>query len=724
MDTDLHSRGEGLAWSYELDLGQLLAAVGATQLGTADDEQAAAEEAAASGASRPQDRTGAVADQLPPGPALAAWVSGTDVRQVSEWDLPGLASAYHRLAAWAQAGELQAVAEMASRTAMRDDHVRVDPDGRPDQVTPAAGSTVGLELVMAHPTAMDWTSLGVTLRWRLPATWAALHAGSIDLNRARLIAEAVSPLDDDTARAVESRILPRAGDQTTGQLRAALRRAVIAADPEGAEQRRQEAQRHAKVSLYPDPATGTASLGGTRLPGVHAAAAMARLTAIARAMKSAGMTGGLDYLRAVALIGLLLGTLQLVPPPADDPGPDGPTDPDPGPRPTDPGSGEPGPNSSHPGPGNAGSDGPAGPAPDPGSSGAPPAPDPLDEAPADPAPPEPGAGRADLGYGADEDWDDGPFAPGPPAAWPPLPATLSQAPPFLGQPARQPPAPTSRPPPRGQPPPATHSPPARRRPPPGPPGLASRPPPGRPARPPSGLLELEVSWRALTGDPAGPATLSRVGPITASQALPLAVTAAADPHARWLVIVTDPDGYAIGVETVRRRRHRTGRAHRPAGVTGLVSVTIPAATLDQLVSTGSRTGRGIQAAVLRAARRARARAQQYAAADAAAPGSCAHTDATDAYRPTVKIRDYVTGRDQTCRNPRCRQPARHADLDHSIPWHKGGRTCRCNLGGFCRVHHQIKQLPGWTLTQTRPGHFQLTTPAGRIYTTTPDPYPA
>jgi len=296
----LPSPGEGLAWSCEVDLGQLLAAIGASQLGEAGDEQAAAEEAAASRTSPPQDRTSAVADQLPPGPALAAWVSGTDVRQVSEWDLPGVASAFHRLAAWAQASELQAVAEMASRTGLRDDHVRVDSDGRPDQVTPAAGSTVGLELVMAHPTAMDWTSLGVTLRWRLPATWAALHAGTIDLARARLIADATGPLDDDTARAVESRILPRAGDQTTGQLRAALRRAVIAADPEGAEQRRKQAQRHAKVSLYPDPATGTATLTGTRLPAVHAAAAMARLTAICgrrlwvwRSMQAVRRAGGL-----------------------------------------------------------------------------------------------------------------------------------------------------------------------------------------------------------------------------------------------------------------------------------------------------------------------------------------------------------------------------------------------------------------------------------------------
>ncbi len=263
-------------------------------------------------------------------------------------------SAFRRLAAWAQAGELAAVAEMASRTAARDDHVRVDADGRPDQVTPAAGSTVGLELVMSHPAAMAWTSLGVTLRWRLAATLAALSAGTIDLYRARLIAEATGPLDDDTARAVESAVLPKAGGQTSGQLRVALRRAVIAADPEGAEQRRQEAQRHAKVSLYPDP-EGTATLAATRLPGVHAAAGMARLTAIARAMKSAGMGGGLDYLRAVALIGLILGTLPLVPPPAGDPGPAGPTDPDPGePGPAGPGPGDPDAGPGGPGPADSG----------------------------------------------------------------------------------------------------------------------------------------------------------------------------------------------------------------------------------------------------------------------------------------------------------------------------------------------------------------------------------
>jgi hypothetical protein len=94
--------------------------------------------------------------------------------------------------------------------------------------------------------------------------------------------------------------------------------------------------------------------------------------------------------------------------------------------------------------------------------------------------------------------------------------------------------------------------------------------------------------------------------------------------------------------------------------------------------------------------------------------------ATSAYRPSPLIREYVIARDLTCRFPYCGQPAWRGDLDHTHPWHKGGRTCRCNLGPLCRFHHILKQLLGWTLTQPRPGVFQWTTPAGRVYAVGPD----
>ena len=40
---------------------------------------------------------------------------------------------------------------------------------------------------------------------------------------------------------------------------------------------------------------------------------MARISALAQAMKSAGITGGIELLRAQAFLGLLLGTLPLIP---------------------------------------------------------------------------------------------------------------------------------------------------------------------------------------------------------------------------------------------------------------------------------------------------------------------------------------------------------------------------------------------------------------------------
>src|SRR5450755_4093853 len=224
-------------------------------------------------------------------------------------------------------------------------------------------------------------------------------------------------------------------------------------------------------------------------------------------------------------------------------------------------------------------------------------------------PPGPDNGQ----YDPDDDYDSSEAGP-----WPPLPGTVTQVPPVLGGPPRAYPAGLSPPP-----------------------ALGGRE--GGTRRPPPGLLDLTMSWHVLTGQPAAPARLGRLGPVTAAQALPLAALAA-------------------------------------AGVTGRVTVIIPAATLDQPGQPGSADGTGIRAAVLRAARRAATRAEQAAAADEAA-GGCAHTTATPAYRPATRIREHVEARDQTCRQPYCRQPAWRTDLDHTTPWHKGAPTCPCNIGG-------------------------------------------
>ena len=261
---------------------------------------------------------GRVAESLPTGPDLAGWLATSPVAELEDGALAGMAASYRRLASWAQAGELAVVAQLASRSAASDDKIGVDEQGRPARMPEEACAQVSLALTMSQASASWWSDLAVTLNWRLAATGAALRAGQIDLGRARLIAEATDALDEEIAREVEARVLPSAGNKTTSQLRAALRRAVIAADPKGAERRREEAERRAKVSLYPDQ-DGTASLAGYSLPSIRAAAAMARITALAKALKAAGAGGGIDLLRAQVFLGLLLGTLPYIPPAADGP---------------------------------------------------------------------------------------------------------------------------------------------------------------------------------------------------------------------------------------------------------------------------------------------------------------------------------------------------------------------------------------------------------------------
>jgi hypothetical protein len=276
---DAGPAGGGLQWSFDFDLEAVLAAVGRpVDAGGADDQEeilAAELEArdrdgvGQSGGGVPGgagglggDLAGVVAESLPAGPGLAAWLSQRDAGDLSDRDLPGAAAAFRRLASWAQAGELAAVAEVAVRSAARVGRTGLAQDGRPAGVTRDAAAQVSLGLMLSPAGAAWWADLAVTLGWRLRGTGAALAGGQVDLYRARIIADATACLPDEAARVVEGKVLPRAGDLAYGQLRGVVRRAVIAADPEGAEQRRQDAERRARVSLYPDDdltATLTAS---------------------------------------------------------------------------------------------------------------------------------------------------------------------------------------------------------------------------------------------------------------------------------------------------------------------------------------------------------------------------------------------------------------------------------------------------------------------------------
>lgn len=95
--------------------------------------------------------------------------------------------------------------------------------------------------------------------------------------------------------------------------------------------------------------------------------------------------------------------------------------------------------------------------------------------------------------------------------------------------------------------------------------------------------------------------------------------------------------------------------------------------------------------------------------------------AVDRYTPSAEQRRYLRARDQHCRFPGCRMPARRCDIDHTHDAAKGGRTEVCNLACFCRRHHTLKHATQWRVRQLRDGTLEWTSLTGRTYRDDPPP---
>jgi ribosomal protein L18 len=95
--------------------------------------------------------------------------------------------------------------------------------------------------------------------------------------------------------------------------------------------------------------------------------------------------------------------------------------------------------------------------------------------------------------------------------------------------------------------------------------------------------------------------------------------------------------------------------------------------------------------------------------------------AVDRYRPSREQRRYLLARDQHCRFPGCRMPARRCDVDHTHDAANGGRTEICNLACFCKRHHTLKHETDWTVRQLDDGALEWTSPTGRIHRDEPPP---
>ena len=129
----------------------------------------------------------------------------------------------------------------------------------------------------------------------------------MSLGKARIIANATALMDPNEARAAEAGVLDRAGRLTPGSLRAAIARAVMEAAPDKARKRRETAARFARVERWAED-SGNAALAGRELPPDQVLAVDDRITWWAGELRTAGLDGGTDEIRARAYLDLLLGT--------------------------------------------------------------------------------------------------------------------------------------------------------------------------------------------------------------------------------------------------------------------------------------------------------------------------------------------------------------------------------------------------------------------------------
>ena len=264
-----------------------------------------------------RNRTGAgfaagdVLDVTLPGPTLAGaadTAAGPDrgYAGVSDDELIGVLTAWQRTESWAAAGRLSAAAELARRRpATSKDHATRG--GNPAPWGKFCADEVAAALSVSRRAAEKTTAVAHDLATRLPLTRQALHEGCIDAYKAQVIAEATRCLDDRGRRPGRSRRrTPPVTGKTPGQIRTEIARAVLKADPAAAKQRREQAQKDARVELWREDA-GTAAIVSFGLPPDEALAADQQITSHAMDLKAAGVPGSMDALRVRAYLDALLG---------------------------------------------------------------------------------------------------------------------------------------------------------------------------------------------------------------------------------------------------------------------------------------------------------------------------------------------------------------------------------------------------------------------------------
>ncbi|MCK9794489.1 HNH endonuclease [Isoptericola sp. 4D.3] len=210
----------------------------------------------------------ALLDTLGPGPELASALASLDEAELDDFAVLEVLAAWERVAAWAQAGSARVLAEMLERTRGSSRHEFVA-----DAVASRLGRTrqEAAQLVtVAHGTA------------RLPEVVNALASGVVDRRKAEALIDA-GRLPDERRREVVASVLPDAEHLTAPQLRSRMRRAEIAIDPDGAQERHEASRAERYVRL--EPADDAMAYLTAYLPADAAARAFAAVDDLGQASR-------------------------------------------------------------------------------------------------------------------------------------------------------------------------------------------------------------------------------------------------------------------------------------------------------------------------------------------------------------------------------------------------------------------------------------------------------
>lgn len=208
-------------------------------------------------------------------------------------------AAWEKIIAWAQAQQYTEI------TGCVEAAEQAPPDGySPTDAAESTRAEIGLILRLTAGSTTWRVEEAQKLVGSFPTTHTALRAGAITLAKARIILDGCADLSTHTAARVEAHVLQRAPQQTTGQLRAALRRAVLREDADAAARRATRKRRERTVILYPER-DGMATFSAT-LPAVDAVGIFAVLDQHARACTGTD-DRTMDARRADTLVDLILG---------------------------------------------------------------------------------------------------------------------------------------------------------------------------------------------------------------------------------------------------------------------------------------------------------------------------------------------------------------------------------------------------------------------------------